>query len=82
MNLPCASKDSKKKVIDNKESSLQSNDNLSDSKDNHVDQVNEESEKPKTRNDNKLKPSLDLQLIKDTWNDFVNKVSIAMGLIF
>ena len=70
-----SSKESKKKVIESKESSLQINDNLSDSQDNHVDQVNEESEKPKTTNDEKLKPLFDLEVIKDTWNDFVSKVS-------
>ena len=70
-----SSKESKKKVIESKEPSLQINDNLSDSKDNHVDQVNEESEKPKTRNDEKIKPLLDLEIIKDRWNDFVSKVS-------
>ena len=55
-----SSKESKKKVIESKEPSLQINDNLSDSHNNHVDQVKEESEKPKTRNDEKIKPLLDL----------------------
>ena len=70
-----SSKESKKKVIESKEPPIKKNDDTTEFKIDEEIIVNEESTKPKTSNDEKQKPLLDLEVIKDTWNDFVKKVS-------
>ena len=70
-----SSKESKKKVIESKEPPIKKNDDTTEFKIDEEIIVNEESTKPKTSNDEKQKPLLDLELIKDTWNDFLSKVS-------
>ena len=70
-----SSKESKKKVIESKEPPIKKNDDTTNIKIDEEFNVSEESTKPKTSNDEKQKPLLDLEVIKDTWNDFVSKVS-------
>jgi len=70
-----SSKESKKKVIESKEPPITKNDDITDFKIDEGFNVNEESTKSKTSNDEKQKPLLDLEVIKDTWNDFVSKIS-------
>jgi len=70
-----SSKESKKKVIESKEPPITKNDDTTDFKIDEGFNVNEESTKSKTSNDEKQKPLLDLEVIKDTWNDFVSKIS-------
>ncbi len=70
-----SSKESKKKVIESKEPPIKKNDDITDFKIDEDFNAGEESTKPKTSNDEKQKPLLDLEVIKDTWNDFVSKVS-------
>ena len=70
-----SSKESKKKVIESKEPPIKKNDDITDFKIDEELNVSEKSTNPKTSNDEKQKPLLDLDVIKDTWNDFVKKVS-------
>jgi len=70
-----SSKESKKKVIESKEPPIKKNDDITDLKIDEELNVSEKSTNPKTSNDEKQKPLLDLEVIKDTWNDFVKKVS-------
>ena len=70
-----SSKESKKKVIESKEPPIKKNDDITDFKIDEELNVSEKSTNPKTSNDEKQKPLLDLEVIKDTWNDFVKKVS-------
>ncbi len=70
-----SSKESKKKVIESKEPPIKKNDDITDFKIDEELNVSEKSTNPKTSNDEKQKPLLDLEVIKDTWNDFVSKVS-------
>ena len=70
-----SSKESKKKVIESKEPPIKKNDDTTDFKIDEDFNASEESTKPKTSNDEKQKPLLDLDVIKDTWNDFLSKVS-------
>ena len=70
-----SSKESKKKVIESKEPPIKKNDDITDFKIDEELNVSEKSTNPKTSNDEKQKPLLDLELIKDTWNDFLSKVS-------
>ena len=70
-----SSKESKKKVIESKEPPIKKNDDITDLKIDEELNVSEKSTNPKTSNDEKQKPLLDLEVIKDTWNDFVSKVS-------
>ena len=70
-----SSKESKKKVIESKEPPITKNDDITDFKIDEGFNVNKESTKSKTSNDEKQKPLLDLEVIKDTWNDFVSKIS-------
>ncbi len=70
-----SSKESKKKVIESKEPPIKKNDDITDFKIDEELNVSEKSTNPKTSNDEKQKPLLDLDVIKDTWNDFVSKVS-------
>ena len=70
-----SSKESKKKVIESKEPPIKKNDDITDFKIDEELNVSEKSTNLKTSNDEKQKPLLDLEVIKDTWNDFVKKVS-------
>ena len=70
-----SSKESKKKVIESKEPPIKKNDDITDFKIDEELNVSEKSTNPKTSNDEIQKPLLDLDVIKDTWNDFVKKVS-------
>ena len=70
-----SSKESKKKVIESKEPPIKKNDDITDFKIDEELNVSEKSTNPKTSNDEKQKPLLDLDVIKDKWNDFVKKVS-------
>ena len=71
-----SSKESKKKVIESKKPRLRKNDVSTELKVDQEDKVREESEELKTKNEKKpKKPLLDLEFIKETWNDFVNMVS-------
>jgi len=70
-----SSKESKKKVIVSKEPPIKKNDDITDFKIDEELNVSEKSTNLKTSNDEKQKPLLDLEVIKDTWNDFVKKVS-------
>ena len=70
-----SSKESKKKVIESKEPPIKKNDDITDFKIDEELNVSEKSTNPKTSNDEKQKPLLDLDIIKDTWNDFVSKIS-------
>ena len=70
-----SSKESKKKVIESKEPPITKNDDITDFKIDEELNVSEKSTNLKTSNDEKQKPLLDLEVIKDTWNDFVKKVS-------
>ena len=70
-----SSKESKKKVIESKEPPIKKNDDNTDFKIDEELNVSEKSTNPKTSIDEKQKPLLDLEVIKDTWNDFVKKVS-------
>ena len=71
-----SSKESKKKVIESKKPRLRKNDVSTELKVDQEDKVREKSEEHKTKNEKKpKKPLLDLEFIKETWNDFVNMVS-------